>query len=286
MQTSLDSRPSPIAGRWYPGDARRLAESVDHYIQSAQMPMLAGEIVAVIAPHAGYPYSGAVAGYAYAAMRQAVQKGARSEIVVVVAPSHYPYPYPLLTTTHGAYETPLGIVPVDNAALERVDTELKKSLGFGLGRVARDEEHSLEIELPFLQRVLPGAFSLLPVMVRDLRRPTLWALGQALAHVLEERACLLVASTDLSHFYSQAEASLLDAEMLRRIESFDPDAILRAEDEGKGYACGRGAVAAVLWASQALGANQTKVLRYATSAEVTHDFSQVVGYGAAVVMKT
>ncbi len=99
------------------------------------------------------------------------------------------------------------------------------------------------------------------------------------------RNAVLVASSDLSHFYPQPLAERLDGEMLRRVAAFDPDAVLQAEDEGKGFACGRGALAAVLWAARELGANRRASLRYATSGDVTGDYSQVVGYGAAVFLK-
>jgi AmmeMemoRadiSam system protein B len=96
----------------------------------------------------------------------------------------------------------------------------------------------------------------------------------------------MVASTDLSHFYNQATARVLDMEILRRVEAFDPQAILQAEEEGVGFACGRGALAAVLWAAKDLGADAVKMLYYATSGDVTGDLSQVVGYGAAAVLKS
>lgn len=280
MITSLDIRPSPIAGQWYPGDSQELASSVDSYINAAQIPELSGEVLGIIAPHAGHIYSGAVAGYAFAAMR-----GHAPELAVVISPSHYPYPQPLLTSAHDSYETPLGTIPIDSAAIQALNAALQSELGFGLNAVKRDPEHSLEIELPFLQRTLSDEFNLLPVMVRDPSAHVARGLGKALASVLQERKSIFVASTDLSHFYSQSVAEKLDGEMLRRIEAFDPEAVLRAEKEGKGFACGRAAVATVLWATQELGANNVKVLHYATSGAVTGDLTQVVGYGAAVILK-
>ncbi|MFZ6027038.1 MAG: AmmeMemoRadiSam system protein B [Chloroflexota bacterium] len=281
MQPVLDTRPSPIAGQWYPGNPQALASRVDAYVAAAELPQIDGEVVAVIAPHAGHLYSGPVAGYAFAAIRE------RSpEIVAVISPSHYPYPHPLLTTGHEAYETPLGIIPVAADAVGALDAVLRRDLGTGLASVKRDPEHSLEIELPFLQRVLKGSFQLLPVMVRDPGSFIVQGLGKALATVLAGKNAILVASTDLSHFYPQSSAEKLDGEMLRRMEAFDPDAVLRAEEEGKGFACGRAAVAAVLWASSALGANAVKILHYATSGAITGDPTQVVGYGAAAVLKS
>jgi len=280
MSPILDPRPSPIAGQWYPGNAHTLASSVDDYINQARLPAIEGQVIAVMAPHAGHVYSGPVAGYAFAALR-----GLQPDLVAVISPSHHPYPQELLTTSHDAYVTPLGSVPVDREAVQALDAALQKELGFGLSAIQRDREHSLEIELPFLQRVLPEGFRLLPVMVRDLAVRTVHTLGTQLAAVLQGRNAVLVASTDLSHFYTQELAKRLDSEVLRRVEAFDPQGVLDAEEEGVGFACGRGALAAVLWAAQALGADTVKVLHHATSGDVTGDYDQVVGYGAAVVIK-
>lgn len=280
MKADLDIRPSPIAGQWYPGDPGRLAQDVDQYIHEAKLPQLEGDVVAIITPHAGHIYSGPVAGYAFATLQ-----GLKPDIVAVVSPMHYPYREPLLTTDHEAYETPLGVVLVDKEAVQSLNEALETELGYGLARVRRDQEHSLEIELPFLQRAIGTGFKLLPVMVRDQSLRVTQVLGECLAKILHGRNAVLVASTDLSHFYPQRIANELDREMLRCIESFDPEEVIKVEEEGRGFACGRGALAAVLWAAKGLGANAVKILNHATSGDVTGDTSQVVGYGAAVVLR-
>ena len=280
MATVTPVRPSAIAGTWYEGNPKILARLVDGYLDRAELPELPGEVVAVIAPHAGHRYSGPVAGYAFAALR-----GLSPKLVAVVSPMHQPYYEALLTTAHEAYATPLGEVPVDKSAVADLDARLQKALGEGLSPTAYDREHSLEIELPFLQRALAGEFKLLPVMVRAQMEDLAQTLGSALAETLRGREALLVASTDLSHFFDQETARVLDSEMLRCFESFAPETIFEAERTGKGAACGHAAVAAVLWAARALGADTVKVLRYATSGDVTGDYDQVVGYGAAVVLK-
>lgn len=274
---TLDLRPSPIAGTWYPGNAKILAASIDELLEKTSLPRLHGQIIAVVAPHAGHRYSGGVAAHAFAALR-----GLRPDLVAVVSPFHNFAPHPLLTTKHQAYSTPLGPIEVDQAAL----TELTKHLEIPLTRIAHDGEHSLEIELPFLQRVLKNDFKLLPVMVRAQEEEVSKALGMALAKVLQNKNALLVASTDLSHFYDQSTANRYDQEMLNRFASFDPSSIFEAEHTGKGFACGHGAVAAVQWAAKALGANQVQILNYATSGDVTGDKTSVVGYGAAAILKT
>jgi AmmeMemoRadiSam system protein B len=278
---ALDVRPSPIAGRWYDGDPDALARSVDGYLDSAQLPDLEGEVIAVIAPHAGHTYSGPVAGYAFAALR-----GRRPDLVAVIAPMHHPYRELLITTAHDAYSTPLGDVPVDKVALDELDALLKSELMFGLSPVENDPEHSLEIELPFLQRALTSSWKLLPVMVRVREASISERLGQALAKVLRDKNFVLVASTDLSHFYNQQTALVYDRSMLNQIESFNPDGAFDLERAGKGFACGLGAFTAVMWAARDLGADKVQILRHATSGDVTGDYSSVVGYGAAVMLKS
>jgi AmmeMemoRadiSam system protein B len=277
MTSELDLRPSPIAGQWYPANPDRLAESVDEYINAADLPEIEGEVVGVMTPHAGHRYSGPVAGYAFAAMR-----GLQPDLAVVISPMHHYSSDPLLTSAHDAYETPLGTMLIDREAAQALETQLQVELGFGLTPIKNDQEHSLEIELPFLQRAIRPDILLLPVMVREVSKKVTSGLGKALAKVLRDRKVILVASTDLSHFYQQSTAEMLDSEILRWVEAFDPEGVLRAEEENKGYACGRGALASVMWAAKGLGANHAEVLNYATSGNVTGDFTQVVGYASAV----
>lgn len=282
MKTITDIRPSPIAGRWYPGNARQLQVEIDSYLKNAAHPEILGEIIALIAPHAGYRYSGAVAGHAFAALRDI----SPPDLVVVVSPMHGPYQAPLLTSAHAAYSTPLGEIAIDSGALQNLNKALEKLLGYGLTAIRFDDEHALEIELPFLQRALIAPFKLLPVMMRNQDQKTAHALGSALAQTLAGRRVLLVASTDLSHFYPQEQAQLLDAEILKQIAAMNPAAVIQAEENGVGFACGRGAIAAVLWAAQGLGADRAQITKYATSGTISGDYTQVVGYGAAVITKT
>ncbi len=273
-------RPSPIAGTWYDNRPKQLAAEIDGYLDNAVLPTLEGDVIAVIAPHAGYRYSGAVAGHAFAAVRNL-----DFDLVAVLSPLHAYHPAPFITSSHAAYQTPLGKVAIDRDSVSALNAALHTELGFGLESVARDGEHSLEIELPFLQRALTSDFSLLPIMIRSTDAHELAVLGQALAGLLNGRNALIVASTDLSHFYHQNEANILDGEMLRQMEAFSPEGVLRAEEMGGGFACGRGAVAATLFAARELGADNVKVVNYATSGDVTGDMLSVVGYGAGVVCR-
>ena len=278
---NLDLRPSPIAGLWYEGDPKVLARTVDGYLDHAELPKLEGEVIAVVAPHAGHRYSGPVAGYAFAALRRRTP-----DLVAILSPFHNYQNAPFLTSGHDAYATPFGAVPIDRASIDALDAELRSELGFGLTRITNDSEHSLEIELPFLQRSLASEWKLLPVMVRTQDASVSEKLGRALAKTVQGKNAILVASTDLSHYYDQQTALTLDQAMLAQIEAFNPEGAFDLDRSGKGYACGLGALTGVMWAARELGADKVKILKHATSGDITGDYDAVVGYGAAVLLKT
>jgi AmmeMemoRadiSam system protein B len=148
---------------------------VDGWLESAVLPELPGEVLAVIAPHAGHQYSGAVAGHAFAALR-----GRTPGLVAVVSPMHHPYHRPLITTAHEAYGTPLGDIPVDRSVVAELDSALQARLGFGLSPVQNDPEHSLEIELRSSNARWP-LNSAVPVMVHVQEPPVSkpWAMAMA-----------------------------------------------------------------------------------------------------------
>jgi AmmeMemoRadiSam system protein B len=204
-------RPSPIAGMWYEGNPKALKIAIERYLDQAELPELPGKVIAVVAPHAGHQYSGPVAGYAFAAVR-----GQAYDLVAILSPMHQPYYQSLLTTAHEFYSTPLGDVPVDKKMIVDLDDNLRSLSGESLTPVAYDQEHSLEIEIPFLQIALAQEFKILPVMVRSQSAKVSKSLGEALARTIQGGNVLVVASTDLSHFYTQKEAIRFDTEMLRR----------------------------------------------------------------------
>ncbi len=281
MATVPDLRPSPIAGTWYEADPESLSHTVKTYMDQASLPDLNGEVIALVAPHAGLRYSGPVAGYAFATVR-----GLAFDLVAIVSPMHHPYQQPLLTTSHAAYATPLGNVPLDRKLVNQLDHILQAGHGVGLASVPFDPEHSLEIELPFLQVALAEEFHLLPIMIRAQDPELSRALGLALARTLAGKRTLLVASSDLSHFYEHQTALKYDRVMLDQLEAFSPEGIFEVEQSGKGFACGHAAIAAVLWAAREMGADRVKVLHSATSGDTSGDYSSVVGYAAAAVLKS
>jgi len=275
----MDVRPSPIAGTWYPGSASELAQSIDSMLNAHAGSTLSGELIAIVVPHAGHRYSGSVAAAAYALLRNLAP-----DLVVVVSPIHRPRRAPILTTGHDAYGTPLGVIPVDEEALAILDRSLESALQMRALPIHRDREHSLEIQIPFLQRALTRPFQLLPLMLSDTRPSLVKAVGHALSTAAANKNTLLIASSDLSHFYPQKVAQKLDQEMLSRITAMHPVRVLAAEREGVGFACGRAAIASVLIAARELGANKAKLLSYATSGNVTGDEQSVVGYGSVALL--
>lgn len=280
MPTIQAVRPSPIAGSWYPGNEKVLKTQVNKFIDNASTPEIPGELVGLISPHAGYNYSGPTAGYSYRCV-----KGKSYDLVVVASPLHEYLPYPLITSAHDSYSTPLGNVTIDRELLEQLNATIQEKYHYRLISIANDREHSLEIQLPFLQCALASPFSLLPLMIRADDPEMLQQFAVSLAEVIRGKKVLLVASTDLSHFFTLTQAEILDKHMLSQIQALSPEGVLHAEKENTGYACGHGAVAVVLWAAKALGAKQVTLLHHSTSADTTHDQSQVVGYGAAVISK-
>ncbi len=271
-----DLRPSPIAGSWYSDDAAELEASIRGYLDRASTPNLAGEVVSLIVPHAGHIYSGLTAAHAFKAI-----EGKHFHRVVIVAPSHHSYPATLLTTGHQAYWTPLGVIPVDHEALESIDLEIRP--------VRNDREHSLEIELPFLQVLLPDGFSLVPIVVLDQSSETMSNLGEALAKWIKSlpagEKTLLVASSDLSHFHHESTANRLDKQIADALADMSASRLYQVARQGLGEACGLGPMAAILTASKALGADQVTIADYRTSAEVNHDKSSVVGYVSAILTR-
>jgi AmmeMemoRadiSam system protein B len=211
----MDIRPSPIAGTWYPGDPTDLTRTIDHFFNEAKVQpnVIEGKIWGIVAPHAGYRYSGPVAAHAFKCL-----KGLNPDLIVIISPMHHPHHAPLLTTAHHAYRTPLGLVEVDQQAVGKLRETLGKH-GLGLTPIKYDQEHSLEIEIPFLQHVF-GGFRILPIMIHDQRKKIAEALGSALGTAFKESNVLFVASSDLSHFYPQQMAKQLDLELLRRLEDF------------------------------------------------------------------
>ena len=177
----------------------------------------------------------------------------------------------------------MGDVPVATSQVNEIDEDMQTHSDLFLQRIGLDREHSLEIQLPFLQVALKDSFELVPIMVRTHHSGTLQNAAKSIAKVLTGKRVLIIASTDLSHFYTQREANQFDGVMTSRFTRFDPQGVLDAEANQQGFACGAGAVALALWTTQLLGAKHVTLLHHTTSAEASGDTSSVVGYAAASI---
>jgi AmmeMemoRadiSam system protein B/AmmeMemoRadiSam system protein A len=274
-------REAGVAGSFYPADRATLAASVDRALASAPPSKTDGELVALVAPHAGYSYSGSVAGAAYALL-----KGKKFKRVIVVAPSHVTaFGYTSIYDGQ-AYVTPLGRIPVDRdfaRKLSKMGSSMKLS---DMGHSVRGQpEHSVEVQLPFLQRTL-GNFELVPIVMGDQSYEASKQLGLALAKLLKDNNdTLLVASSDLSHFHNYDEAVKKDQAFLTGVLQNDPLAVSKKLNSGEWEACGGAPVVAVMIAAQQLGSRPAQLLKYANSGDVTGDKSRVVGYSALAFLK-
>jgi len=280
MEFLTDVRPSPIAGSWYAGDAAVLSRQLKDFFNTVRIQPedISGRAMGLVVPHAGHRYSGRTAAFAYEIVRNQPR-----ELVVILSPFHQYAQHDFLTTAYRAYQTPLGEVAVAQHELSQLEEKLESS-GNRMFQIMNDGEHSLEIQLPFLQHIWNASFSLLPVMLKVSDWGTIQAFADALFEVLRSKDALVIASSDLSHFFPLAQAQMLDAETLKRIQDFDPKMVLAGELDNSAPACGAAAIAALLRTTRQLGANQVQILNYSTSADVTGDTQSVVGYGAAAVM--
>jgi MEMO1 family protein len=268
-------RTAAAAGSWYPGTRKALEAAVDAHMSAVQA-VSSDRPCAIITPHAGLRYSGPVAAYAYGALR-----GFAYGTAVLVGPSHFVPFHGVSIWPDGAWETPLGPVAVDHemaAALTAASSAIVVQLSVHL------DEHSLEMQLPFLARLQPDV-AIVPLLMGAQTRETALSLGDDLARVIaiSRRPTLLVASTDLSHYEDAHTAFSLDSIVMRHVEGLDPEGLMEALEREPRHACGGGPMVAVLRAARALGATRARVLRYADSGDVSGDKSSVVGYMAAGV---
>jgi AmmeMemoRadiSam system protein B len=277
MNDHTKIRSAMVAGMFYPRDKSNLEREIALFLENASQIDIQDKVVGLIVPHAGYMYSGGVAARAY---RQVMDK--RYDIVVVISPSHREY-FPGVSIYDGnGYETPLGIIPIATE-LAQIVTERYPQLRLG-DEGHRTEEHALEVQLPFLQKVLED-FELLPVMMGDQSKENIAVLAEALAQELQNKNALIVASTDLSHFYPYDKAALLDHIVVNDINAFNEDKLIDDLDRKRCEMCGGGPAAAAMKAARLLGANRSKVLIYRNSGDVTGDKGEVVGYLSSVLYK-
>jgi len=280
--SQLKVRDAGVAGSFYPADPTALAAMMDGMLNQVTTPPIKNPILAVVAPHAGYQCSGPVAAYTYAQL-----KGHKYSRVVVIAPSHFES-FDFTSIYDGdAYVTPLGTVHVDKAFAEelaKMSSTMKLS-GHGHVPTAAGAEHAIEVQLPWLQRVL-GDFQLVPIVMGDQSYENSRALGAALAKLIHGGDTLIVASSDLSHYHPYDGAVKIDQKTLHALGVWDYFSMSRNFQTRTWEACGGAPIVAAMIAAERMGANQAQVLKYANSGDTAGDRSRVVGYSADVFVKT
>lgn len=285
-EEAKEIRSPVVAGAFYPGSSKRLSQMVDEFLGQAKKISLPGRIVALIAPHAGYVYSGKTAGWAFKQL-----EGSKVNTVFLLGPTHRAY-FPGVSIYGGdGYRTPLGVVPVD----KKLASWIREQDGrFNYYPRAHAQEHCLEVELPFLQKVLKD-FEIVPMVIGEADRDSLETLGKVLAEAMKrETRAVIVCSTDMTHFPPYEDANRIDKETLEAIKTIDLDKVVAVRKKYiRGIVpnlsctlCGENAVLATMKAAEILGVNQVEILHYSNSGDIPiGDKNRVVGYGAVVFVK-
>jgi AmmeMemoRadiSam system protein B len=266
-------RPPAVAGRFYPSDPARLSQDLDSLLATAVPPSKI-RAQACVVPHAGYKYSGHVAGAVYSRMEIPLR-------VILVGPRHFPRGAPFAIVSGGAWKTPLGLAPVDHLLAEK----MKRACPLVReDSVAHEAEHSLEVQLPFLQRLAPS-FTFVPIVIGSSQYADLEALGVAIADVIrsEPEPILLVASSDMNHYESEEVTRAKDRKAIDRVLALDPRGLFDTVRNEEISMCGYGATVAMLTAVGRIGAAHGELVRYSTSGEITGEFEEVVGYAGIII---
>ena len=263
-------REPAVAGTFYEGDSSALRRKVTALLQEKPVKIKAR---ALICPHAGYMYSGSVAGEVYGSVEI-------PDTVVILGPNHTGNGAPISVMHEGIWRTPLGDVKINMAAAEKI---IYSSKFAEKDHKAHLREHSIEVQLPFLQVLKPGV-QIVPIVIGDGRKNALRDLACAIAEALKGTDTLIVSSTDLTHYESADIAREKDMAVLDAIVKMDPEAMLEAVECRDVSMCGWMPTYTALNAAKLLGAKEGRLIRYANSGEVSGDFSEVVGYGGAVIL--
>ncbi|MGB2868211.1 MAG: AmmeMemoRadiSam system protein B [Bacteroidota bacterium] len=270
------SRPPAVAGMFYSQVPAVLTRDVDDLLSRAQKKKTPGTILGLIVPHAGYVYSGFTAAHAYRML-----EGKHFDAVIVIGPSHREYFDGISVFPGDSYRTPLGEVPVHSVIRDEL-----VALGKGVivTNAGHRTEHSVEVQLPFLQRTLKR-FDIVPLVMGDQRRELCENLAECLAVVSRNRNILFVASSDLSHYHPYDAAVGLDHLVIADVESFNPDHLMDTLEHEEVEACGGGPIVSIMLAARKLGCDKSEILHYSNSGDVTGEKEAVVGYMAAALMK-
>ena len=275
MNKSLKIREAGVAGMFYSRDKLILEREMSMLLEASNVIKTERPVRAIIAPHAGYLYSGGVAARAYAQVLNGKYKR-----VVVIAPSHEDvFSFNSIYAGLG-YRTPLGEIQIDSDLTEKL---VSAGMDIKFDELGHSKnEHALEVQLPFLQWSL-GKFKLIPVSMGKQDRQHIEELTKALSNLLPAEGTLIVASTDLSHMHPQHEAELMDQVVVESIERLDEIRLWNDIQSGRTEMCGFGPAIVAMKTAKAMGARQAKVLLYRNSGDITGDMSEVVGYLSAII---
>lgn len=264
-------RHSAVAGYFYQGSPAALKSQVEEFVVPGTAKVKA---LGILSPHAGLMYSGAVAGAVYSRIEL-------PDTFVLIGPNHTGLGAPVSLMAHGEWETPLGRVGIDEPLAAAI---LKQSRRIQEDTLAHLREHSLEVQLPFIQ-YLKETFTIVPLQVLDTRLETCLELGRAVAAAIKETSqnTLIVASSDMSHYEPAEVARKKDEKAIRHVLDLDPEGLYHTVRDHGISMCGFGPAVAMLSACKALGATKAELVKYMNSGEVSGDFNQVVGYAGVVV---
>ena len=264
-------REPAVAGRFYPADPATLAADVRSYLSPAQPRAKA---IACMVPHAGYVYSGQVAGAVFAK----VEIPSRS---IVLCPNHTGRGHPLAFMDEGAWQTPLGRIAIDEDLAGRLLDVFPASAS---DAAAHQFEHAIEVELPFLQTIRNDV-RFVPIAVGTGRLLLLEKLGEAIGQVVQESGdpILIIASSDMNHYEDDATTRVKDRKAIDQILALDPGGLYNTVINESISMCGFGPAVAMLVAAKILGAKQAELVQYATSGDVNGDRKAVVGYAGIIV---
>ncbi len=260
-----------VAGHFYPAGGEQLGRMVDKFLDAVPSQEIKGRLIGFISPHAGYPYSGSVAAYAYALLRAEPPNR-----VVVIAPSHRVPSQGVSALDADFYETPLGRVPIDRTSVKQLIGQFDW-ISYDPRLFAR--EHSLEVQLPFIQKVAPKA-QIIPLVMGNPSLELARKLAEALSSTFSTRAPLYVASSDMSHFLPYEHANKMDQAALKLIREMNPAHLHDEDRKGTVQLCGLGPVLTLMEIASRPSPPTVGVLRYANSGDTAGDKSRVVGYGA------
>jgi hypothetical protein len=266
-----------VSGSFYPSNPKTVEKDVDGYLKSAEKQEISGELVGIISPHAGYIYSGPVAAYSF---NQLAGRG--FDLAVVLAPSHRARFSGASIIPSGIYETPLGGVEIDSIVGEKLENKPH----FDFIEQVHGAEHSLEVQVPFLQRVL-RKFKIVPIVTGSVDIEPCSAMADEIYDCIkdEARKIIVVISTDLSHYHSYEEAKKLDNIFINSLTKFDEKGIYDILNDSKAEACGQGPVLTGCFLCKKLGARKVEILKYANSGDTAGPRDQVVGYLSAAIVK-